>query len=225
MADQQPTDQPRQPRTGRSQWFWALVFVGVLVLANVIGIGLARFLPWLQVMMGGPEVHQGIGEPLTFLKLEPLTGNPPPLSSSDLQGCVTLLNFWGTWCPPCRAELPHISGLHEHFAGQGTFRLVAISYPPGGRGDDLQSLHEETATLLTELGLDLPTYSDPNSKTLTAVDRLIGFQGFPTTILLDQHGVIRAIWVGYQPGMETEIEQYVDKLLSETDGNDKDGQG
>ena len=217
MADLQPTDQPKQPRTKKSGCFWALVFVGVLVLVDIVGILLGSFLPWLQVMMGGPEVHRGVGQTLTFLELEPLTGNPPSLSLSALQGHVTLLNFWGTWCPPCRAELPHVAELWRRFAGREAFRLAAISYPPGGQGGDPQLLHNETTTLLEQLHLDLPTYYDSDSKTLTAVDQTIGFEGFPTNVLLDRQGVIRAIWVGYWPGVETQIERFVDKLLGEMD--------
>ena len=133
---------------------------------------------------------------------------------ADLQDHVVLLNFWGTWCRPCRDELPHIAELRQRFAGQEAFRLVAISYPPLGQGDDLQSLREETAALLKRLNLDLPTYWDPDNETRTAVDQLIpdavheisGVSLFPLTVLLDRQGVIRAVWVGYRPGVETEIE-------------------
>ena len=223
MADQQSTDQPKPPRTKKSGCFWITAFVVGLVLIDVIGIGLAKFLPWLQMMTGGPGGHRGVGQTITFLKLTPLTGNPPPLAASDLQGRVTLLNFWGTWCPPCRAELPHMNELHKHFAGQAAVRLVAISYPPGGFGGDLKSLAEETASLLKELNLDLPTYCDPDSETLAAVDRLIGFEGFPTTLLVDRRGVIRKIWVGYGPGVEKEMKENVGKLLAETEENDSGG--
>ena len=124
-----------------------------------------------QRFVPNPESYQGVGNQLTALELEPLVGNPPRLSASDLQNHVVLLNFWGTWCRPCRAELPHIAELRQRFAGQEAFRLVAISYPPLGQGDDLQSLREETAALLKRLNLDLPTYWDPDNQTRTAMDQ------------------------------------------------------
>jgi thiol-disulfide isomerase/thioredoxin len=142
-----------------------------------------------------------------------LTGNVALLSTSDLQNHVTLLNFWGTWCPPCREELPHMAELRRRFAGQEAFRLVAISYPPGGQGDDLESLREETTALLKRLDLDLPTYCDPGSKTLAAAGQVVDVQYFPTTLLLDRHGVIRAIWVGYEPGTEKQMEENIEKAL------------
>ena len=162
-----------------------------------------------------PDVHAGVGKPLPYLELRPLTGNPPPISSADLEHHVTLLNFWGTWCPPCREELPHIAELRKRYAGQETFRLLAVSCPAVGQGDDVQSLREDTASLLSHLGLELPTYYDPNGDTQDALDNLIELEGFPTTVLLDRHGKIRAVWAGYRPGVESQMERYIGTVLDE----------
>lgn len=219
MEQSPPTQQPKKPLTVTS--CLATLVVLALIVASLWGFWLAftRFIvPMIpQRFVPHPEVHAGVGSPLTFLELEPLTGRPPQLSTDDLRDHVTLLNFWGTWCPPCRSELPHIAELQKRFAGQQAFRLVAISYPQMGQSDDVQSLHEETASLLKRLKLDLPTYYDPDNMTQAAVDQAIGFEGFPTTVLLDRRGVVRAVWDGYRSGVETEIERYVDKMLSETD--------
>lgn len=210
---------PKQPPTVTS-WLAAFVVVATIVLGvwafwMLFTRVIVPMLP--QRLVPHPEYHAGVGSQLTFLELEPLTGHPPRLSTGDLLDRVTLLNFWGTWCPPCRSELPHIAELRKRFAGQEAFQLVAISYPQLGQGDDLQSLREETASLLKRQKIDLPTYYDPDDMTRAAVDRVIGFEGFPTTVLLDRNGVIRAIWAGYRPGLETEVELYVDKVLGEID--------
>ena len=105
--------------------------------------------------------------------------------------------------------------LRQRFAGQPTFRLLAVSYPPLGQPDDLQSLRNETADLLKKLDVDLPTYCDPGNATLTAVDETIALEGYPTTLLLDRRGVVRAVWAGYRPGVETEMERFIDEILSE----------
>ena len=47
------------------------------------------------------------------------------------------------------------------------------------------------------------------------MDKLIEFEGYPTTLLLDRRGVIRAVWVGYRPGLETEMERHISMLLEE----------
>lgn len=222
MADPQPADQSRRAAITKSWAFRAIAILFgawlILVLADVFGIGLAIFQPWLRMITGGPTVHVGVGEQLTFLELDPLTGNPPQVSLAELQGHVTLLNIWGTWCPPCRDELPHMAELRHRFAGQAAFRLVPISYPPGGQGGDKDSLREETESLLKRMNLDLPTYYDPGSRTLEAMAPVINFDGFPTSVLLDRRGVIRAIWVGYRPGVENEIEKQILKVLNESEG-------
>ena len=113
-----------------------------------------------QRIAPNPETHAGVGEPLPYLELLPLTGGQPPVGRQDLAGHVTLLNFWGTWCPPCRAELPHMAELRERYAGREAFRLLAVSCPAAGEPDDVQSLREDTEALLKRLHLDLPTYYD-----------------------------------------------------------------
>ena len=144
-----------------------------------------------------------------------MTGDAPPISLADVPNHVTLLNFWGTWCPPCRNELPHMAELRQRFAGREAFRLLAVSCPPGGQAEDVQSLQEDTASLLKRLGLDLPTYYDPGDATQTALGSVINLEGYPTTVLLDRHGVIRAVWAGFRPGVETEMERFISTLLDE----------
>lgn len=208
MADSQPaaaSHRPTKRLSPQTAFLLIAIFVGLWLIWSMRG----------RLAGPQPENQPGVGEELVFLELAPLTGNPPPLSTSDLQGHVTLLSFWGTWCPPCRIELPHVAELRKHYADQEAFRLAAISYPPGGEGDDLDLLRIETELLLERLNLDLPTYSDPDGKTLAAIDRHIGFRGFPTVVLLDRRGVLRAVWSGYRPHMETEIQQYIDRLLNE----------
>jgi len=79
----------------------------------------------------------------------------------------------------------------------------------------VQSLQEDTASLLKRLNLDLPSYYDSDGGTQYALGNLIDPEFYPTTVLLDRHGVIRAVWVGYRPGMETEMERYIGALLDE----------
>ncbi len=207
-------DEPEPPptmksRVTRTALAVAIVIVMVAAYWTVVG--------WLMPVpnVPKPEIHSGVGQPLPFLDLRPLTGDAPPISLADVQNHVTLLNFWGTWCPPCRNELPHIAELRQRYAGREAFRLLAVSCPPGGQADDVQSLQEDTAALLKRLGLDLPTYYDPDGATQSALANLVNLEGFPTTLLLDRHGVIRAVWVGYRPGVETEMERYISTLLDE----------
>ncbi len=165
-----------------------------------------------------PGKQQGVGRRLADLRLvqlTPQTPKPRPVSLPDLKNKVVLLNFWGTWCPPCRDELPHMAELCKRYAAQDAFRLLAVSCPAGDEADDVDSLRENTEELLKRLNVDLLTYDDPGEKTFSAVDAAIKFQGYPTTLLLDGKGVIRAVWVGYRAGVETEMERYIGVLLDE----------
>ena len=191
-----------------------LVGSAMLLVAAALGY----WLLWLPLQTTvNPESQQGVGRPLPFLELQPLTGDSRRTSLDDLRGHVTLLNFWGTWCPPCRDEIPHLAAIQERCAGQKAFQLLAVSYPPGGQTDDFASLGEETTALLGRLKVDVPTYFDPDARTLSAAGRLTNSPspGFPTTLLLDRRGVIRAVWIGYRPGSETEMEQWIGDLLDE----------
>ena len=207
-------DEPKPPAAVRNHFTQTIMGAAVVVAAAVVYWTLAGWL--IQAPnFPKPEIHPGVDQPLPFLDLQPLTGNPPPISLADLRNRVTLLNFWGTWCSPCRNELPHIAELRHRFAGRAAFRLLAVSCPPGGQADDVQSLQEDTAALLTRLKLDLPTYYDPSDATQSALSRVINMEGYPTTLLLDRQGIIRAVWTGYRPGIETEMERYISTLLDE----------
>ncbi len=226
MLSSQPAEPQKRPPTATSCLVAALVLAAIAVSLCGFGLFFVRVL-WPMIprrVVPNPESYQGVGELLPLLELEPLTGRSSQLSLIDLQGDVVLLNLWGTWCPPCREELPRLAELRQRFAGQSAFRLVSVSYPSMGQGDDLRSLRENTETLLHRLNVDMPVYWDPGDATRAAVDRVLpsaadaasGVSLFPTTVLLDRDGVIRAVWIGYRPGVETEIERCVDRVLSES---------
>src|SRR5664279_5457985 len=75
-----------------------------------------------------------------------------PLKLSALKGKVVLLNFWATWCPPCREEIPSMMKLNSAMAGK-PFQMVAVSIDEGGV-PDIESFFKTS-------GLSLPTYTDP----------------------------------------------------------------
>lgn len=98
----------------------AVIFIYVLLMSNRGA---------MQTGTTGPAIGRSLG----YLQFEPLTGGASPVVLADLQGRVTLINFWGTWCPPCIRELPEIVDLSERYAGHNAFRLYAVSC---GQQDD-----------------------------------------------------------------------------------------
>jgi thiol-disulfide isomerase/thioredoxin len=177
------------------------------VLAAVAGLLLIRSLL---------PSHTGDGKKLASLSLEPLTFAGDSVTLDDLEGKVVVLNFWGTWCPPCRMELPHIAELASHYEDHARCRVLAVSCRSEDPVSSLPDMKEQTEEMLLSMGIKLAVYADPDAHTRQAVSEAAGFSGYPTTVLLDPQGVIRRVWTGYTPGDEQEMAQVVASLLEET---------
>lgn len=157
-----------------------------------------------------------MGQRFPALELEPLGEASQPVRLSDLAGKVVVLNFWGTWCPPCRQEIPELEAMYRRLAGHERFRLLAVScLPRPAEEEALEELKNDTTAFLRSKGLSIPAYADPSGVTRAAFRQLGGRSIFPTTVLLDGQGVVRGVWVGYAPGVVEEIERRVARLLAE----------
>jgi cytochrome c biogenesis protein CcmG, thiol:disulfide interchange protein DsbE len=161
---------------------------------------------------GQHEEPAGIGQRLSELALEPLTGDGKPVTLDAVGGKVVVVNFWGTWCGPCRQEFPELMQLYDKFRDDPGFRFLSVSC--GNRAkEDLEDLRAATESFLKAFRYQIPTYSDPDAVTRKAFHRLAGFQGYPTTVVLDREGTIRRIWLGSEPGIGEQIAGVVDGLL------------
>ena len=120
---------------------------------------------------------------------------------SELRGKkVVLINFWATWCPPCRLEMPTMQKIYSEYKGRG-FEILAINIEP----DALQEIRE----FVKELRLTFPVLLDPDMK-VTRKYRLIGL---PISFLIDRQGIIRAKEVGYHDWTDKESRRQVESLL------------
>lgn len=159
--------------------------------------------------------HRAVGTKLPRLELQALTGSAENIALADLEGRVALINFWGTWCPPCVEEFPHIAALEQKFRENDGVRVLAIASMPEV-DPDLDELRADIETFLEARKSDLPTYADVGDRTRQAVERTAGWQGYPTTVIIDQQGVIRGVWTNYTKGIEKEMEAMLDSLAVET---------
>lgn len=100
-----------------------------------------------------------------------------PLKLSDLKGKVVLLNFWATWCPPCREEIPSMMKLNSSMAGK-PFQMVAVSIDEGGV--------PAIEAFFKESGFNLPVYTDPDGKAAG----VYGITGVPETFVIDKNGIL-----------------------------------
>ena len=103
--------------------------------------------------------------------------NGSTLKLSDLKGKVVLLNFWATWCPPCREEIPSMMKLNAFMAGK-PFQMVAISIDEGGK--------PVIDTFFKETGFSLPTYLDASG----ASSKSYGITGVPESFIIDKKGIL-----------------------------------
>jgi thiol-disulfide isomerase/thioredoxin len=145
--------------------------------------------------------------PLPVAPLADLTAAPPALA-----GRVTLLNFWGTWCPPCRRELPGLVRIATSLATEPRFQLVAVSCGSGGNDSDLR--RETTAFLAArQLAIAAWGFADPLATTLFA--SAYGLEAFPTTYLVGPDARVRRVWTGYRSSDEADIAAAIVAILKE----------
>lgn len=150
-----------------------------------------------------PDLHHpAIGKGVGPLPITALADAERPAPS--LVGRVTLLNFWGTWCPPCRRELPGLARLAARLEGDPRFQLVAVSCGPGGP-DDRDEIAADTGRFLERSGVSLDAWCDPSGMTRTIFASAYGFDAFPTTYLVGHDGRILRVWTGYAGKDEAEM--------------------
>lgn len=170
--------------------FSILVF-GLIMLAGIL------FLAWI----GRPALVVTVGRDLPRLDLQPLLDGTPDISREQLLGKVTVLHFWGTWCPPCKEEFPEFTKLAAHFADNPGVAVISVSCSPGPEYD-LEALREKTVDFMSSYGAAMPTYSDPAAMTRQQIAMILpnGSMGYPTTLLVDRDGKIFKLLNGYYPG-------------------------
>jgi peroxiredoxin len=125
----------------------------------------------------------------------------PNLRLGEQRGRVVLVNFWATWCGPCRVELPHLQRLSDKYRASG-FTLLAVN------------IDEDPAAaraLAGKLGLKFPVLLDTDKKVVGAWD----LNAMPATVLIDKDGRVRQVHRGYREGVESTYEQQVRDLLKE----------
>lgn len=129
------------------------------------------------------------------------------VSLGDYRGKVVVVDFWGTWCPPCRAELPSFVKLKEKYAGQG-LEIIGLTYPQ----DELdQAAIDDMARVMESAGINYPCVVGEEG----VKSQLPSFPGYPTTLFIDRKGTVRLAVAG-QHSFE-QLEAVCQVLLDEED--------
>jgi peroxiredoxin len=127
------------------------------------------------------------------------TMNGPNLRLAEQRGRVVMVNFWATWCGPCREEMPQLNRLYQKYKGAG-FVLLGVNVD-----DDTR----KAADVAGKLGVTFPVLLDTDK----TVSKLYDLSTMPSTVLIDRDGKVRYVHRGYLNGYEDNYEKQIRELL------------
>jgi len=122
-------------------------------------------------------------------------------SLAEHRGNVVMVNFWATWCAPCRQEMPHLEALHQRYSSLG-FTLLGVNVEEDSSGAE---------DWLAETPVSFPILFDPQS----SVSELYDVIAMPSTVMIDREGNLRYLHHGYKPGYENEYQNQIRALIRE----------
>jgi peroxiredoxin len=140
-----------------------------------------------------------VGQPAPDFTLDDLNHQPQRLS--DYRGQVVLMNFWATWCPPCRIEMPTLQAVYEKLKDQG-FVVLGLNWT---QVDDTRQVEP----YVQSLSLAFPILLDPNGD---VADSIYPLAGLPTSVIIDRAGIVRQISIG--PLASDKLEADIEGLLN-----------
>lgn len=141
----------------------------------------------------------GAGGPAPNFTLPTRSGQS--VSLKDLKGNVVMVNFWATWCGPCRQEMPKLEALYERYHDLG-FTLLGVNVEEDPSG---------VPKFLKQTPVSFKILLDTHNK----VSQAYKVVAMPTTVLIDRKGNVRYVHHGYQPGYVNDYQTEVRKLLLE----------
>jgi peroxiredoxin len=119
------------------------------------------------------------------------------LRLSEFRGDVVMINFWATWCGPCRQEMPLLDELYSRYQRVG-FSLLGVNIDDDSR---------KAMNMISELGVSFPVLFDAQKQ----VSKMYDVDAMPVTVILDRDGNVRYVHQGYKPGYE---DMYLDQIRS-----------
>lgn len=140
-----------------------------------------------------------VSGPAPNFTLKELNGKNVKLS--ELRGEVVLLNFWASWCGPCREEMPLLNAIHKKYEPLG-FTVLGVN---------VEEQSDNAKSFIAERPVDFPILLDSKNQ----VSQLFDVVAMPTTVLIDRDGNMRFLHQGYKAGDEAEYRKMVKALVRE----------
>ncbi|MBS0395525.1 MAG: TlpA family protein disulfide reductase [Proteobacteria bacterium] len=150
--------------------------------------------------VSGARAADAVGQPAPAFSL-PLRGGGGTLGLDKLRGQVVMVNFWASWCEPCRKEFPLLDQIYKKYRAAG-FTLVGVNVEPDSK---------DAEGFIAKTPVTFPIVFDKDS----AVSKGYHVSGMPTTVLIDRKGVLRWVHRSYVPGDENEYLNQVRAMLTE----------
>jgi peroxiredoxin len=145
-------------------------------------------------VMAGP-----VAEPAPQFTLGSRAGQA--VSLAQYKGQVVMLNFWASWCGPCRQEMPLLEDIYKKYNKLG-FTLIGVNVEPDSNAAN---------DWLKQTPVSFPILYDKDSK----VSKLYDVEGMPSTVIIDRAGKVRVLHRGYKPGDENEYLDSIRALIRE----------
>ncbi len=163
-------------------------FISTLALAGVIGLAGV-----------GSVGAASVSGPAPNFTLKALDGKN--LKLSEMRGNVVLINFWASWCGPCREEMPLLNELHAKYEPLG-FTVLGVN---------VEEQEKNARGFLKNFPVDFPILLDNRNQ----VSKLYEVIAMPTSVVVDRDGNMRYLHRGYKSGDEKKYRQVVKKLIRE----------
>jgi peroxiredoxin len=146
-----------------------------------------------------PALADSSGAPAPSFTLASRGGQD--VSLAQYKGQVVMLNFWASWCGPCRQEMPLLESIYRKYNKMG-FTMIGVNVEPDSNAAN---------TWLQATPVSFPILYDRDSK----VSKLYDVSGMPSTVIIDRTGKLRVLHRGYKPGDENEYLDSIRTLIRE----------
>ncbi|HTG77638.1 MAG TPA: TlpA disulfide reductase family protein [Steroidobacteraceae bacterium] len=153
----------------------------------------------LLALLGGTATATGPAPPAPDFTLPARDGGEVRLS--ELKGQVVMINFWATWCGPCRQEMPLLQQIHAKYEPLG-FTMLGVNVEPDSAA---------AQNWLKDMPVSFPIVFDRKSE----VSSSFGVEAMPSSVLIDREGRVRHVHRGYKPGDEAVYADLVRGLVKE----------
>tara|TARA_R110000737_G_C14565207_1_gene483066 strand:- start:917 stop:1456 length:540 start_codon:yes stop_codon:yes gene_type:complete len=153
----------------------------------------------ISTMLSGFSQALTLGEKAPDFTLKTLSGEN--LNLMEQRGNIIVINFWASWCGPCRIEMPILQEFHEQYQDLG----VAVW------GVNVEQENQAGLNYIRELAVDFPIFFDASNDVSASYD----VEAMPTTVIIDRHGKVRSVFRGYQKGYEKKYAKVIKQLIRE----------